>query len=145
MDKPPPPPPLPGTTRAEPQPARHVTAMREMSTSNSGVNRRRFAAQTRGRNSTANHAPVLREPEPFGRERLDVICATPVCTVVEIVYVPPSIEVAGVTVQMLFAGAPLQASETAPESPCSDVSRSGKVAVVPLETVTLPAPFVVRL
>jgi len=49
----------------------------------------------------------------------------PVSTVAEMVYVPPRFAVAGLTVQVLFAGAPAQESATVPVRAWFELSRSG--------------------
>lgn len=145
VEEPPPPPPLPGITREEPHPAIVVSVAIETIASSSGGKRRRFAAQTSGRKRKARNTPALLVRRVLVCSRLAVVCDMPVWTVAERVYVPPRVDVVGLTLQVLLAGAPLQASETGPVSPWSELRRSGYVAVAPLAIVTLAAPLVARL
>ena len=79
----------------------------------------------------------------MGRRNAEVV-GKPVWMTTEIGTVLPSAPGVGLTVQTAFAGAPVHANATLPFSPACDESRSGKVALVPLDTVTLVAPFAAR-
>lgn len=70
---------------------------------------------------------------------------TPVCTVTEIVAVPPNGALDGCSKHVELAGAPVQDNTAVPGTPAAEERSSGYTADVPLLTVTLVLPSALKL
>lgn len=117
--------PEPGSVRLDPHPLTPTRATAARTISSHRIARRRRSPRASGTASSASIAPPREPFVSWGGTALAVADPSPVCTVADIVTVPPRFAVDGVTVQTLFAGAPAHESATLPDRLDIELSSSG--------------------
>jgi hypothetical protein len=127
-----------GITRDAPQPA--IAISPKHMTMHSKLRIRLLRNPSSPGSNTANHTPGWRRPNPLGRRNhAEFVAIVTVTTVV-----PPNTAEAGLTTQVVFAGAPEQVNAAAPGTPEADVSSSPYTACDPAFTVCDVDPLAAR-